>query len=369
MKFKLHWLAAAAAASLLSACGGGDGTLIHPVKVAGDSLADSGTFGIKFTVQGSAATGTGSTPIWPELIAQDNFWDLCPHYTATSASTFAANDRCTNYAVSGGRINALSAPGSPLSITQQLIDMGANGLNQDDLVLIDGGGHDVADLIRNFLAASTDQGAAFATLLDTVLPPATVQPLLSQGQAGLVQAGALYMQALATQYASTITVHIVNKGAGRVVVLNMPDVTLTPQFSAVLGAIAQNQGQDAAAQLQQVFGGWVQAFNTTLLNSFKGSKVVAIADFDSTLKAMVAQPANYGLSNVKTPACPVTSTDGSGLAQYNLPTCTAAALSAETPPAGAAADADWWKIYLFSDAFHPTPRGHELIANMVRALL
>ena len=35
----------------------------------GDSLADSGTFGLKFTVQGTAPTGAGSTAIWPERVA------------------------------------------------------------------------------------------------------------------------------------------------------------------------------------------------------------------------------------------------------------------------------------------------------------
>ena len=56
------------AACLLAACGGGGSdttpaSAVTSVKVAGDSLADSGTFGYKFTVQGSAATGAGSTPI------------------------------------------------------------------------------------------------------------------------------------------------------------------------------------------------------------------------------------------------------------------------------------------------------------------
>ena len=38
-------------------------------------------------------------------------------------------------------------------------------------------------------------------------------------------------------------------------------------------------------------------------------------------------------------------------------------------PAGAAGGANWWKTWLFSDSFHPTPRGHELMADVVRKLL
>ena len=76
MANKLKLLAAAlATAGLLAACGGGGGADTTPkakvtsVKVMGDSLADSGTFGFKFTVQGSVLTCAGSTMIWPERIA------------------------------------------------------------------------------------------------------------------------------------------------------------------------------------------------------------------------------------------------------------------------------------------------------------
>lgn len=54
-------LSVLATACLLAACGGGGSDTapaapVTSVKVAGDSLADSGTFGYKFTVQGTAAT-------------------------------------------------------------------------------------------------------------------------------------------------------------------------------------------------------------------------------------------------------------------------------------------------------------------------
>ena len=67
------WTGAAAAAALLSACGGGGSddadTKITTVKVMGDSLADSGTFGYKFTVQAAQAVGTGATPLWVDQVA------------------------------------------------------------------------------------------------------------------------------------------------------------------------------------------------------------------------------------------------------------------------------------------------------------
>ncbi|QXL83834.1 SGNH/GDSL hydrolase family protein [Comamonas sp. NLF-1-9] len=369
MRRKMHWIVVVATAALMAACGGGSSEPeFGAVKVAGDSLADSGTFGLKFTVQGSKPVGAGATPIWPELVAADYDIGLCPHYLASGANTFSVNAGCSNYAIGGGRINNLNAPNSPVSITQQLKALGSAGFGQRDLVLIDGGGNDVADLIKAYLAASSDRGASLAAMLSTVLDEATVQALLSQGQSGMAQAGGAYMQALASQFAGTIQTQVLDKGAKRVVVLNMPDVTLTPQFGFVLAAVAQSQGPQAAEQLRQLFGNWVQAFNATLAARFKDSKTVAIADFDARLKALVAQPAKYQLSNTRTPACPVVGQDGSGLPSYDFPSCTADALSRQTPPPGASG-ADWWQGYLFSDSFHPTPRGHRILADLVREAL
>jgi hypothetical protein len=88
---KLHLLAAAfAAAALLAGCGGGGGTEgprsdIQKVTVAGDSLADVGTFGMKFTVQNAADPAAGF-PIFPQLVAQNfGIASQCNHDVATSA--------------------------------------------------------------------------------------------------------------------------------------------------------------------------------------------------------------------------------------------------------------------------------------------
>ena len=80
----------------------------------------------------------------------------------------------------------------------------------------------------------------------------------------------------------------------------------------------------------------------------------------------VANPAKYGLSNATGTACPVTGVGSDGLPSYSFSTCTAAALSAN-PPTGVSGGVNWWKTYLFSDSFHPTPYGHELLADAVTA--
>ncbi|CAN7612918.1 phospholipase [Acidovorax sp. Leaf76] len=362
-------LSALVAACLLAACGGGGSDTapsapVTSVKVAGDSLADSGTFGYKFTVQGSAATGVGSTAIWPERVATSYGQSLCAYYRF-NGSAFGTNAACTNYAVGGGRINNATAPTSPVSITQQIKDMGARGYSASDLVLIDGGGNDAADLIGAYLRASTDSGQAYAALLSSVLPQATVSAALAGGANGLAQVGGAYMQALARNFADTIKANTVAKNAPRVAVLNAPGVTLTPRFRLVLASISATRGAAAATQAEALFDGWIQAFNAQLATSLAGDTRIAVVDFYTSFKDQATNPAQYQLTNTTTPACPATGVGADGLPTYTFPTCTATALSAMTPPAGATGGADWWKSYGFADSFHPTPYGHQLVGQLV----
>lgn len=361
--------AALAVAALVAACGGGENAPITSVKVMGDSLADSGTFGLKFTVQGSAPTGAGSTPIWPELVnARSALPELCAAYRqGTAGFTTAAG--CTNYAIGGGRINYAQDASNLLSIRTQLArGQRAGTYTAQDLLLIDGGGNDSADLAGAFLGAQTPAGAAaYRSLLLTLLPADTVDGLLAQGSTGAAKAGGAYMQALANAFFDSIKAQALDKGAQKVVVLNAPDITLTPRFAAVLAGVAQASGggatgQAAAAQIQGVIREWVAAFNAQLNSKFTGVSAVAIVDLFGIFNDQVANPSKYGFTNVKDTACPVTGVGSDGLPSYSFPTCTASALSAK-PPAGGTAD--WWNTYIFSDGFHPTPKGHELIAGEV----
>ncbi|WP_273791809.1 hypothetical protein, partial [Aeromonas hydrophila] len=70
---------------------------ISSVKVFGDSLQDSGTFGFKFTIQDA------NNPIYVERIAAAYGQTLCNFFTFTG-TTFAANTAktgCTNFAIGG----------------------------------------------------------------------------------------------------------------------------------------------------------------------------------------------------------------------------------------------------------------------------
>jgi phospholipase/lecithinase/hemolysin len=178
------------------------------------------------------------------------------------------------------------------------------------------------------------------------------------------------MVALADKFYANIKTGALDKGAERVVVLNMPGITNTPRFQMVLNGIAAAYGGGATGagargQSEALFNSWVDAFNTRLSILVANEKRVVLVDFYTYLNGVISNPAQYGVTNATTPACPITGVGSDGLPSYNFQTCTAANLSAMTPPAGATGGANWWQTYLFSDGFHPSPLGYQIMSQLV----
>lgn len=372
MKWQLTGISLAVVLAL-SACGGGDQPELVPttsVKVAGDSLSDNGVFGFRFTVQGTPAA---PNLLWVEHVAAAVGHSLCPRYIATNATTIVANPAaatCTNHAVAGANINVPGTAGdaTPLSIVKQLQNLAASGpYGAQELLLVDGGGNDLADLLGAYLAISTDGGASYTALLGELLPSTQVQAAVAGGQTGLVAAGNNYMVALADLLADTLVTQALNQGAQRVVVITAPDVTATPRFQAVLYAIGLSSPATATA-VKSVANGWVTAFNNQLKARLSNRSQVAVVDFYAQLNQWISQPAQFGLTNATSPACPITGTDGMGLPTYTIKDCTATLLSTAPYPAGET-QADWWKTYVFSDNFHGSPRLNELMGQTVTQAL
>ncbi len=378
IKTSTHWKLALAltAAAALTACGGGDDKNplgIDTVKVVGDSLSDSGTFaGLPgmprtFTVQGT----TDDNVIWVERVAKAyDVKPLCPAYKF-NGQAFAPNSQagCTNYAVGGANIN--NPPGAaapqPPTVAEQLSAAAAAGWRDKDLLLIDGGGNDAADLIKAYLGAGSGaQGAAaYVGLLGTLVPAAVLQQVLA-GDNGAENAGGLYMQALADSLTGSIKAQALAKGAKQVLVANIPDITFTPDFQAVLAQIEQAAGAAHRAQAEGLFKAWIRAYNTQLAANFKDEARVKVYDLESSFTAMMTSPAKHGLTDVRLPVCGaayVTVVPQRGFAE-----CTAAALKATPPPPGASGTG-WWQRFMFADGFHPTPYGHKLFADPVINLL
>ncbi len=368
MKWKVALLATAAAA-ILAGCGGGgaDSTSqragITSVKVMGDSLSDSGVFasnpaagfGRVFSVQGSESE---PNTIWTERIAALlGVPQLCNYYKATvtgpTTINFSLNSaaNCTSYAVGDARINNPAAKGgeaSPFSIVKQLqVATPTGGYKNSDLLLIDGGGNDAGDLIGAYLTARLDAGAGFIGIATSLIPASALS-------SGLEVAGSVYMVALADKLYNSVRDNALANGAERVAILNMPSITKTPRFQAVLAQIAAANGTAARVSAEGLFMSWLEAFNAQLLHRAKeGGQKVVVVDFYAAMNDQVTNPAQYGITNVTDTAC----------GTRNFQACTASALSAATPPAGA--DSNWWKTYAFSDGFHPTPYGYQLMSQLV----
>ena len=362
----------AAFAALLAACGGGGAdtstrTSVSSLRVMGDSLADVGTFGIKFTVQGNDT--------YPELVSQTFGLGKGCNFFSFTGTTFVPNPTagCTNYAIGGAVINPASGgltAGDPRAVGVQFAAATAAGnFGANDLLLVDGGGNDASALVGAYLAAASDGGASYLALLGSLLTPQQVEAAAAGGAAGLAAAGGPYMTALADSFFTVLQAGGLDKGAQRIAVLNMPGITNTPRFQMVLDGIAAasgggTAGATARAQSEGLFKSWVVAFNTQLATRAAGNPKIAIVDFYTAFNDQVTNPAQFGLTNVRDTACPAVGQGDDGLPVYSFPTCTDAALAA-APPTGATGGANWYKTWAFSDGFHPTPYGHQLLSQLI----
>lgn len=367
--------ASAITAAVLVACGGGGDAAgpkvgISRVVVAGDSLADAGTFGAKFTVQNAANPAAGY-PVYTQIIAQDyRLAAPCNFFaSSTGGASFTTNAGCTDFAVGGAQIvNPASQGGAsaPFSLGFQLgtaLQVNGGAWQPGDLLVIDAGGNDAAALVSAYLGAASGSAgvAAYQAFLAQQLDPATIAATLPQPNGAALAAG-LYMKKLADTYWTTVKTATLDKGATHVALLNIVDVTRTPRFQAVLAQVAAangggSTGSAAAAALQGAIQSWLQAFNAQLAADVNGDARVALVPFYEDFTDEMNNPAIHGLTNVTTPTCSDTGFPA---------TCVDAQLDA-APPAGASAG--WWKTYLFANSFHPTPYGHQLLASSVARTL
>jgi outer membrane lipase/esterase len=395
-------IAAVAAAALLSACGGGGNSgetkvRITSVKVVGASLADSGAFGYKFTVQPTSASTVYQ--VYSERIASTyGLAALCPYYTSSTggASYDAVHTGCTNFAVAGSAINFgvfvdtnndtikdtfVAAPSVPTSQVQQLIDMGSQGFGSGDLLIVgEGSANDTATLVTAYLTDAASSGATnqFRTMVTTLLGSTAANALFTADSSGAA-AGVAYMKALADMLVTAVKDNALDNGATRVVMLNTLDVTLTPKFQAVLAGIAAGSGGQAQAdQIQALARAWIQAYNTQLAADVAPyASKVAIVDFYTNFNAQLGDLSQYGLSNSTSTVC-----DQAYAASttYTPTLVTAGTTSLATPavvgictdsyassitPTESGGTSDWWKTYVFADNFHPTPYGHQLLGQLV----
>jgi outer membrane lipase/esterase len=233
--------------------------------------------------------------------------DLGSHFGVTVTPV---NQGGTDFAQGGQNVATPSpaftppgAPSRPLSTQIDELLQATPALNPHALYSVWIGGNDIFNNL----------GAAGAGLIT----PAQVQ-------ANIVTAAQQTLQQIA---------RLRDAGARTIMVFNLPDIGLTP-----LGR----------SQPTAPFSALSSLFNSTLEAGLASLHVDIIpVNVHGLISEVIANPAAFGLTNVTTPAC----TTASSIM------CTTATLVA--PNAG--------QTYLFADDVHPTPAGHQIIAQYVEA--
>lgn len=390
-------LGALGTAMVLAGCGGGSGTAssngvgFTSMVTFGDSLSDIGTY----KVSTIAAVGGGKWTInsataknWTELVAaqyglaapcaaQTGLLSIIPGIPAAPVQNFST---CRNYAQGSSRVTNPAGPnsyaiqqgvfssvigggGSPQAAGQAaaqaaglglmalpIVSQMANHLTNaggsysgKEMVVIMAGGND-AFMNINGVSSAAAGGAGAVGAAQFAGWSAGVQASVAGGGAAAAgaaqQAAVAAMTQAANELVAAISSQVLAKGAKYVAVINLPDISQTP-FAATTDAATKG-----------FINLLVTTFNSTLSAGLSGRAGVIMVDAYTQGRDQIANPGQYSLSNVTTPACSATSS-ANPLSGSSI-TCTAASLiPGDTSQ------------YLFADAVHLTPVGYKLLAQFV----
>jgi phospholipase/lecithinase/hemolysin len=173
---------------------------------------------------------------------------------------------------------------------------------------------------------------------------------------------------LATTNYNLVKSKVLDKGANKVLVANSIKLTATPRLAIVLAGLQAQLGAPARVQLEGLFNTWVQSYNQQLAVKFAPEPRAAILDLYALSETLATTPATYGLTNSKDASCPPVGVDANGPI-YNIVTCTEAAANGYIA-SGQTGLISGTKLtgnitgFVYSDNFHPTPRGHEVAGQI-----
>jgi len=368
-------LLAALALASLAACGGGSDTpaaatpapvtsnptpsndppadtrlAVDAITVFGDSLSDVGTY--------AAATGDPANPgkftvnpgkVWVEDIADHYGLALRPARSLTMDKDASYGDTTevgtatdlggNGYAEGGARVaafpsesgvgnNQLVAPVA--SQVTRYLDTHAR-VGAHELVLIDGGGNDSYAQFSALCWGTDDNQLGAGNTTDAI-------------------ADAQIEQAAHAQVDNVK--RLLARGAPLVLVASAADWSSNPFGRYYLSDAYQAKGCSSPVPAARITA-WTARFNSILRDGLAGVQGALYFETDSAFADAIADPQAYGLVNIDTPAC--TNVTPGNSATF----CTAATLAAP----------DAAQTYLWSDAFHPTPRGHAILAAHALTLL
>jgi outer membrane lipase/esterase len=327
-------LAISLAAALAPAAAHAASSPFDSVVVFGDSLSDNGNLSI--------ATGSAQIMRFTTNPGHVALEDVTAHYGLTLAPSLAGG---TNFAYGGAGVLQNSPDALPQTVTisdQANAYLGAHtALDPRSLYTVFGGNN---DLFYHITAAGAgqiaDQLIAQATAGLTPDAAATVAAQIRTQIAAVAHVASVETPEQAMQGAvasAQAELSIIDRlqaaGATRVLVVNIPDLGLTPGSRA------------AGAQVQALSTALAATYDAQLDAGLAGRKGVVPVNTFALLREVVADPARYGFVNAVAPAC----TSDSSF------TCTPATLVA--PNAGA--------TYVFADDVHPTTATHMAFAQAI----
>ncbi|MDG0023308.1 SGNH/GDSL hydrolase family protein [Trinickia sp. Y13] len=345
---------ACAAFALLAACGGGGdssppasstpagGVALQAVSF-GDSLSDVGTYAWYAKANfggGEFTTNPGS--IWVEDVAAYYGSSLAPAYSGGFTMATPTAQSGLGYAQGGARVALQPGVGNPVlstvPITTQIQNyLSAHGsFNGNQLVMIQGGPNDI------FTAAA----------VIAANPASAATEVTAVQNAAIALAGAVGT--------------LLQNGATKVVLVNVPDIGKTP-----LG-LSSSDGGALLTQLSQVFN---LTLTTALTQGGIMNKVIYVDAYTFIDNMSANATANgFAVANTGT-ACNLTKMASSATAygQANpsvlngmTPAQFGASLASSlfcSPQMYTTTGAD--QSYMFADSVHPTTRLHALFAQQV----
>ena len=360
---KSTWAVAGAALVLIACGGGGDGDQASRVTFSsmvtfGDSLSDLGTYkvGTVAALGGGKYTINSSTDKnWTELLAaQLKVPALCPAQKGLDGSAgqgfsvpVVSYSGCTSYAQGGARVTNPVGPGNKLlgggnavlgQLTVPVVTQVANHLTTTggafsgkELVTVMAGGND------GIIAAETYVGTMQAITIGSGAPAAAA------ASPALIAAANTSMTTAGTELADLIKTQLVAKGAKYVLVVNLPNLGVTPYATAEEAKVAGSRA---------IIANFSAAFNTALQAGLANTPNVRIVDAYSIITDQVANPVQYSLTNVSSPACNLTSPSPNPLGSSLV-------CNASNTNSGDVSH------YLFADSVHGTPYAYQLLAQLV----
>jgi phospholipase/lecithinase/hemolysin len=163
----------------------------------------------------------------------------------------------------------------------QALSLASKQYSADELVLIDGGGNDANDLAK---AYANNSLLTFLTQSNVMNTETEIDHLQSDPTG--TSAGITYMQRLADKfYNENIKPYVLDMGAKRVAVLNIPDITITPLFQSQISGLPPAAAESSQALIRAL----ISEFNKRLKTNIGTDSRIALVDFYSDFQDEVAE--------------------------------------------------------------------------------